>query len=184
MTNSNGPRIQSSAKTLMAADLVAAFLHLPALAQPAPAPADGDLPCKEESQMVPTDTVDAHGMTHADGYYPLFDGTFKGWFQSCKTGHSQGIEPGKAKGAIFRVARVDGKPVLYTNERASIIGGVVMTNKKFTNFEITFQAWPDYGNEAGVRNPVHQDPDSRWRGVPPRCPPAGQGLPLTMNSGT
>jgi len=28
----------------------------------------------------------------------------------------------------------------------------MMTNKKFTNYEITFETWPDYGNDAGLFN--------------------------------
>jgi hypothetical protein len=136
-----------SLKKLMAkAAILASFTSLPVLAQPTPAPTTGDLACKEEGDVVGTDTVAS--AIDADGYASLFDGTFKGWFQSCKTGHSNG----STQGAIFRIGTADGKPAVYTTQRGSSIGGIMMTNKKYTNYEITFDTWPDYSNDAGLFN--------------------------------
>lgn len=117
-----------------------------AWAQPTPAPTTGDLACKEEANVVGTDTVAS--APDADGYLSLFDGTFKGWFQSCKTTHSSGSNVG----AIFRIGTADGKPAIYSTQRGSGTGGIMMTNKKFTNYEIVFETWPDYGNDAGLFN--------------------------------
>ena len=120
----------------------------PVRAQPTPAPASGDLPCKEEADVVGIDTVASGGGVDKEGYFPLFDGTFKGWFQSCLTEHSEG----STQGGIFRIGQADGKPALYTARRGSSTGGLMMTNKKFTNYEITFETWPDFGNDAGLFN--------------------------------
>jgi hypothetical protein len=117
-----------------------------AWAQPTPAPTTGDLACKEESAIVPTDTVVS--APDDDGYLNLFDGTFKGWFQSCKTGHSSS---NRSQGAIFRLGTADGKPAIYSTQRGSS-GGVMMTNKKFANYEILIDFWPDYGNDGGLFN--------------------------------
>ncbi|MDB5049952.1 MAG: hypothetical protein JWO30_3023 [Fibrobacteres bacterium] len=117
-------------------------------AQPTPAPTTGDLPCKDEVDIVPTDTVNSGGGVDADGYFPMFDGTFKGWFQSCKTGHSNG----STVGAIFRLGTADGKPAIYSTQRGTNTGGLMMTNKTFTNYEIQLETWPDYGNDAGLFN--------------------------------
>jgi hypothetical protein len=117
-------------------------------AQPTPAPTTGDAPCTEEANVNPTDTVNSGGGVDADGYFPMFDGTFKGWFQSCKTGHSEGSNVG----AIFRIGQADGKPAIYSTQRGSTTGGLLMTNKKFTNYEFVFQTWPDYGNDGGFFN--------------------------------
>jgi hypothetical protein len=114
--------------------------------QQPPAPTSGDLACKEESAIVPTDTVVS--TPDAEGYLSLFDGTFKGWFNSCKTGHSNN----SPLGAIFRIGQADGKPAIYTTHRQGGIGGVLMTNKKFANYEIEFEFWPTYQDDGGIFN--------------------------------
>ena len=136
---------KNAAKAMM---IVGSISAIAAWAQPTPAPTTGDLPCKEEADVVATDTVNSGGGVDDDGYFPLFDGTFKGWFQSCKTGHSSG----STEGGIFRIGQADGKPAVYTTQRGTATGGLMMTNKKFTNYEITFQTWPDYGNDGGLFN--------------------------------
>jgi hypothetical protein len=139
--------LNKSRKNIVAKAVVfASIAALSTWAQPTPAPTTGDLACKEEADVVGTDTVVS--AIDGDGYASLFDGTFKGWFQSCKTGHSKG----NAQGAIFRIGTADGKPAVYTTQRGSTIGGIMMTNKKYTNYEITFETWPDYNNDAGLFN--------------------------------
>ena len=137
-------------KTVLGATLAVVLSAVSAWSQPTPAPTAGDLPCKEENQISPTDTVNSGGGVDADGYFPLFDGTFKGWFQSCKTFHSGGSN----QGAIFRIGQSEGKPAIYTTQRGSGTGGIMMTNRKFTNYEIVFQTWPDFNNDAGLFNRV------------------------------
>lgn len=127
--------------------VLSSLASFPAWAQPTPAPTTGDLACKEEADVVGTDTI-ATAIDN-EGYLSLFDGTFKGWFQSCKTGHTQNASQG---GGIFRIGQADGKPAVYTTQRGSGNGGIMMTNKKYKNYEIVFETWPDYGNDAGLFN--------------------------------
>ena len=136
--------LKNAVKSMMIVGTVSA---LSVWAQPTPAPTTGDAPCVEEANVNPNDTV-ATGGVDADGYFSMFDGTLKGWFQSCKTGHSEGSNVG----AIFRIGQSEGKPAIYSNQRGTTTGGLLMTNKKFTNYEFVFQMWPDYGNDGGFFN--------------------------------
>lgn len=135
-----------STSTVKALAISGSMAMVSAWAQPTPAPTTGDLKCTEEANVVGTDTVAS--VPDADGYLNLFDGTFKGWFQSCKTGHSA---ENRAQGAIFRIGTADGKPAVYSTQRGTS-GGIMMTNKKFTNYEIVIDFWPDYGNDGGLFN--------------------------------
>jgi hypothetical protein len=137
---------KKTARTLALAGALAGFSALTAWAQPTPAPTTGDLACKEEAAVNPNDIVPP--VADADGFYSLFNGSFKGWFQSCKTAHSVGT----TNGAIFRIGNSGGKPAIYTTQRGTSTGGVMMTNLKFTNYEIRFQTWPSFGNDAGLFN--------------------------------
>ncbi|MDQ3003651.1 MAG: DUF1080 domain-containing protein, partial [Fibrobacterota bacterium] len=75
----------------------------------------------------------------------LFDGTFKGWWHSCLTGHSDG----STVGAVFKVGSDNGAPAIFSDDRGGI-GGILMTKKKFGNYELVFDYWSDYGNDGGV----------------------------------
>lgn len=125
--------------------LVGIITALPLWAQPTPAPTTGDAPCADEPAGVSADTVVS--LPDAEGYFSLFDGTMKGWFQSCQTGHSAG----STEGAIFRIGAADGKPAIYSTQRGTV-GGLLMTKKKFTNYELVFELWPDFGNDGGIFN--------------------------------
>lgn len=115
--------------------------------QPIP-PATGDLPCSDESQFNPTDTVASQ--PDAQGYFSLFDGTFKGWYQSCLTLHSQAD---RSVGAIWRIGQADGKPAIFSAQRyPKKVGGIMMTRKKFGNYEIVFDIWPTYQDDGGIFN--------------------------------
>src|SRR5687767_9262622 len=131
--------VPKTAKALMLAGALACFPGLSSWAQPVPAPTTGDLPCKTEGAVNPNDVVP--GGPDASGFYPLFNGTFKGWFKSCQTPHSGG---NTTAGAIFRIGSYGGRPAIYTNQRGANVGGVMMTNRKFANYEIRFQTWPSF----------------------------------------
>lgn len=115
-------------------------------AQPTPAPTTGDAACSPEPTGTVTDTV--AGGPDNEGYFSLFDGTLKGWWHSCLTGHSQG----NPQGAIFRIGEDKGVKAIYSTQRGDGIGGLLMTKKKFTNYEIVFDIWPDYNNDGGIFN--------------------------------
>ncbi|MDQ3001341.1 MAG: DUF1080 domain-containing protein, partial [Fibrobacterota bacterium] len=40
----------------------------------------------------------------------------------------------------------------YSTDRNNNIGGILMTKKKFSNYELVFDFWPDFGNDGGVFN--------------------------------
>jgi hypothetical protein len=135
-------------KTQTTAILVYSLLALAAtrgMAQPTPAPTTGDAACAAEPKGA-IDTVASE--KDADGFYSLFNGKdFTGWWQSCQTTHS---EPDPTKGAIFRVDA--GKQAIYSTQRGTNVGGILMTKKKFGNYEIIFDLWPDFGNDGGLFN--------------------------------
>lgn len=116
--------------------------------QPTP-PTTGDLPCTDQTAFSNTDTVVSQ--PDAEGYYNLFDGTFKGWIQDCQTLHSQAD---RSVGAIWRVGPgADGKPVIFSTQRyPKKVGGILLTKKKFGNYEIVFDFWPTYQDDGGIFN--------------------------------
>src|SRR5690349_4516481 len=91
------------------------------LAQPSPAPADGDAPCSPEPSGVPEGSSVPD--MDAEGFMPLFNGRdFTGWWQNCGTSHSTLLPD---SGAIFRVDTA--MRALYTTQRGSASGGVLMS---------------------------------------------------------
>ena len=135
--------MKNSFKVLVA---VGAISAISLWAQPTPAPAAGDAPCAAEpTGAAANDTVVA--VPDDSGFINMFDGTsFKGWWQSCQTGHSNG----STQGAIFRVDPT--LHAIYSTQRNGNIGGILMTAKKMTNYEIVFDLWPDFKNDGGLFN--------------------------------
>ncbi len=135
--------------------LLAGFLGSAALAfaQPTPAPTTPEEPCGNPNEAARTaaltDTVVS--ALDSEGYLSLMDGsTFKGWWQSCATGHSTD----RSKGGIFKVSP-EHKAFYLASRNGS--GGLLMTNKRFTNYELVFDMWSDYGNDGGI---FHRTPSS------------------------
>ncbi len=113
-----------------------------AFAQPN-APTTPDAPCGDVPAASGFDTVSA--APTKDGFYQVFNGTdFTGWWQSCRTGHSSS---NTQQGGVFRVD--PNLKAIYTTQRGTA-GGILMTKKKYTNYEIVFETWPDFGNDAGI----------------------------------
>ncbi|MDB5105402.1 MAG: hypothetical protein JWP91_3091 [Fibrobacteres bacterium] len=132
----------------LGAFLVLRLLLVPVYSQPDNPPKSGDASCQEETAFDPKDTVAAD--PDAEGYYPLFNGKdFTGLWQSCLTRHSLG----SVDGAIFRVDTL--RKAIYSMQRDSgktATGGVLMTKRKFDNYDLVFDFWPDFGNDAGIFN--------------------------------
>ncbi len=127
--------------------LITAALSVFAVAtysQPA-APTTPDAVCAEVPAATGFDTVQSAATK--DGFYQLFNGTdFTGWWQSCKTTHSSS---NTQLGGVFRVDPT--LKAIYTTQRGSA-GGILMTKKKYLNYELVFETWPDFGNDAGIFN--------------------------------
>jgi hypothetical protein len=120
--------------------------------QPA-APTTAEIPCGDPNDAFRNQQVNdtVVSVMDKDGYLSLMDGsTIKGWWQSCATGHSTD----KSKGGIFKVSP-ENKAFYLASRNGS--GGILMTNKKFTNYEIVFDMWSDYGNDGGI---FHRTPAS------------------------
>ena len=113
-------------------------------AQPVPAPASGDAPCEER----PREAVEPNlSQPDAEGFHSLFNGVdFNGWWLNCLSSHSSGTDTG---GPIFRVDPQ--RKAIYSTQRG-LAGGVLMTKAKFMDYELVFDYWPDWGNEAALQH--------------------------------
>jgi hypothetical protein len=116
---------------------------LPALAQP-------NQPTTEEYLCSPTPTNEEVASTEMDkdGWVSLFDGvSWKGLWQNCQSSHSSD----KAKGAIWKIDPVE--KAIFSTQRGSS-GGLLLTKKKYGNYEVQFDMWPSFGNDGGFFNRV------------------------------
>jgi hypothetical protein len=84
------------------------------------------------------------------GFYSLFDGkSLKGWWENCLTGHSS---QDRTLGGIWVADSTHG--ALYSQQANTLAGSVLMTNKSYEHYELIFDFWPAWGNDAGVFNRV------------------------------
>lgn len=84
------------------------------------------------------------------GFVKIFNGkNLKGWWEGCGSGHSDADE---TNGGIWLVDSANG--LLFANQNTNGAGSVLMTNKSYGNYELVFDLWPSYGNDAGVFNRV------------------------------
>jgi 3-keto-disaccharide hydrolase len=136
--------IKNTAKSLM---LIGAVSALSAWAQPTPIPPAGDALCAAEPTAAQQNDTLVSAMD-ANGYLSLFDGaTFTGWWQSCLTLHS---DNNKTQGGIFRISTAE--KAIFLTQRAGGAGGLLMTKKKFDNYELVFDYWTDFANDGGIFN--------------------------------
>jgi hypothetical protein len=125
-----------------------AMVALPVVvqAQPTPAPTTPEQTCG----TTPTGALGANDtildVFDKDGFTTIFDGSsFKGWWQNCNSGHTRD----KVKGAIWKIS--PDHHAMYSTQRGTS-GGHMLTKKKYLNYEIVFDFWPDYGNDGGFFN--------------------------------
>jgi Domain of Unknown Function (DUF1080) len=82
------------------------------------------------------------------GFTDLFDGSsWKGWWQNCQSGHSTD----KVNGAVWKLSPEN--KAIYSTQRGNS-GGLLLTKKKYGNYEVQFDIWPSYGNDGGWFNRV------------------------------
>lgn len=140
-------RVSAFVKSLSVVGLVAPA----AIAQPTPAPTGGDLLCspggpnpQDTSAVAQLDTVVA--ALDAEGFRSIFDGTsFTGWWQNCRSSHSSSD---RVNGAIWRIDPE--RQAIYSTQRGSSTGGLLSTKKKYLHYELVFETWAGFGNDAGV----------------------------------
>ncbi|HLP40074.1 MAG TPA: family 16 glycoside hydrolase [Fibrobacteria bacterium] len=123
---------------------VSAITALAAWCQPMPFPAGPNTPCDENPK---TDTLDLPA--DGEGYRPLFDGaSFKGWWESCKSGHSKG----DTLGGLWVIDQANKAIASNQNPARGGIGSILMTNKQYANYELVMDLWLEFGNDAGIYN--------------------------------
>ena len=91
------------------------------------------------------DTVAAQ--PDSEGFVSIFNGTdLTGWWEDCQT-HTTN----KTVGGIWIVD--PSQHILYSKENGAD-GDILVTNKKYDNYEIVLDVWPTFGNDGGVFNRV------------------------------
>ena len=89
----------------------------------------------------------------AEGFVPLFDGkSLKGWWEHCNNSHAN---PDRTNGGIWVADSTQG--ILYAKQGSNGAGSLLATNKSYDHYEITFEFWPVFGNDAGLFNRVTSD---------------------------
>jgi hypothetical protein len=104
-------------------------------------------PCQDGPKMngALPDTVAA--APDSEGFVSIFNGTdLTGWWEDCQT-HTNN----KTVGGIWIVD--PSQHILYSKENGSD-GDILVTNKKYDNYEIILDVWPIFGNDGGVFNRV------------------------------
>jgi hypothetical protein len=116
------------------------FADQPALSVPVV-----NAPCQDGPRMNGThpDTVAAE--PDSEGFVSIFNGTdLTGWWEDCKT-HTTNT----TLGGVWIVD--PNQHILYSREEGAN-GNILVTNKKYDNYEIILDVWPTFGNDAGVFN--------------------------------
>lgn len=83
----------------------------------------------------------------SEGFVSIFNGTdLTGWWEDCQT-HTTDTK----SGGVWIVD--PSQHILYSREEGAN-GDILVTNKKYDNYEIIFDVWPIFGNDGGVFNRV------------------------------
>lgn len=119
-------------------------------AQPQLGVASTNAPCAAGPALVGDAPDTVASVPDADGFVSLFDGkTLKGWWENCNTNHSS---QDRTDGGLWIADSTHG--ALYSQQAPSRAGSVLMTNKSYEHYELVFDFWPSWGNDAGVFNRV------------------------------
>jgi hypothetical protein len=115
--------------------------------QPVPSGTVTNSPCQDGPKMVggQPDTVAA--APDSEGFVSIFNGTdLTGWWEDCQT-HTTDTK----LGGVWWVDPV--QHLLFSREEGQN-GDILVTNKKYGNYEIILDVWPVFGNDGGVFNRV------------------------------
>jgi hypothetical protein len=95
------------------------------------------------------------------GFVKIFNGkNLKGWWEGCGSTHSSADN---VNGGIWLVDSANG--LLFANQNTNGAGSVLMTNKSYLNYELVFDLWPSFGNDAGVFNRVTPSGNTYQTGI-------------------
>jgi hypothetical protein len=120
-----------------------AALPISLSAQPTLGVANVSAPCGPGP--TPNDTVVS--LPDADGFYTIFDGkSLKGWWEGCGGSHATD----KVNGATWLADSTN--QAIYSMQASGGSGSVLTTNKSYTHYEMVFDFWSSFGNDAGVFN--------------------------------
>lgn len=89
----------------------------------------------------------------AEGFVPLFDGkSLQGWWEHCNNSHAS---QDRTNGGLWVADSNQG--ILYAKQNPNGSGSLLATNKSYDHYELTFEIWPTFGNDAGIFNRVAPD---------------------------
>ena len=78
----------------------------------------------------------------------MFDGKdLRGWWEDCIVSHSS---RDRVNGGIWFADSNQG--ILYSKQNENGAGSMLATNRTFGNYELVFDFWPTFGNDAGLFN--------------------------------
>lgn len=102
-------------------------------------------PCQDGPKMNGTKPDTVAAAPDSEGFVSIFNGTdLTGWWEDCQT-HTTDTK----SGGVWIVD--PSQHILYSREEGAN-GDILVTNKKYDNYEIVFDVWPIFGNDGGVFN--------------------------------
>src|SRR3954465_1832577 len=132
----------SSWIALPLAAIAFAFADQPAISIPVT-----NAPCQDGPKMNGAFPDTVASAPDSEGFVSIFNGTdLTGWWEDSQT-HTDN----KTVGGIWIVD--PSQHILYSKENGSD-GDILVTNKKYDNYEIILDVWPIFGNDGGVFNRV------------------------------
>lgn len=121
--------------------------------QPEPTVPLTNKPCDSGPRLVGGKPDTLRAEPDAEGFVPLFDGkTLTGWWEHCNNFHAS---QDRTNGGIWVADSAQG--ILYAKQNTNAAGSLLATNKNYDHYEITFEIWPTFGNDAGLFNRVSAD---------------------------
>ena len=142
--------------------------------QPQPSIPVVNHPCQDGPKMngAAPDTV---ATVLDSGFVSLFNGkNLTGWWENCAVHTAD-----KAKGGVWFVDSSQG--ILYSREEGPN-GGLLVTNQTYDHYEIVFDLWPVYGNDAGLWEWQLLTKAMQDEGLCEKVKVSGLGLPAEMVS--
>lgn len=122
------------------AAFVFAFADQPAISVPVT-----NAPCQDGPKMNGTKPDTVASVPDSEGFFSIFNGTdLTGWWEDCQT-HTTDTK----SGGVWIVD--PNQHILYSREEGAN-GDILVTNKKYDNYEIVLDVWPVFGNDGGVFN--------------------------------